>query len=810
VGPSDPFLDRLAELSLLCEAARALDASLDLQRVAEAATRVPAVAVRARVAVLRLLDDDGALVPAARVDAGLAVEQPAEARLAQRLARDRRALLIPDLQADPDVGGPDQPPCPAAGIPLVADAALVGTLILCGCQGEGREGTGRFVERDLRVLVALGERIARALQHARRYADAEQRAAQLALLREIGQAIAARLDLPAVLEAVVSGTMRLLKTEHVQIVLWDEAEQRLRFGAAAGPEAERVQRQAFELGVGVNGVVAASREAMILNDYQSSTHALAEFPDIVATITTPLLFGDRLLGVLHSHTTTASRRFTRDDLRLMQALATHAAIAIENARLFREAEQLGQANVLKLRQISILNEIGNAMRGTMHLDELLHVVLTGATLGGGLGFNRAMLLLVDDERRILRGRMGVGPASGEDAARIWGALASDVRPLRDVIAERAAEYLREAEDSPFDRLARGLEIPLDREDCVLARTVREGRPFLTRGVRADPRLRLEWGARLDVDEFASAPLLAKGKVVGVVVVDNRFNGKPITEADLDLLSVFASQAGLAVEHARMYARLEDAHREVQRTHYQLVRHERLAALGEMAAHVVHEIRNPLVAIGGFARRLAQRLAGREPEGVYAQVIAREVDRLERIVQDVRGMSRDASLNLSDTDLHVLLQECLVLVAERLALHGVVLRTQLADRAPVLTLDAVRVKQAILNLLTNALEAMPSGGILTLRTDILRADGVRGESGSTHRLYPGEWAVVSIRDTGGGIPLEVVEEIYKPFFTTKEVGTGLGLALVRRIVRSHGGRLEMDNRPGEGVTFRIYLPAKVGG
>jgi two-component system sensor histidine kinase HydH len=212
--------------------------------------------------------------------------------------------------------------------------------------------------------------------------------------------------------------------------------------------------------------------------------------------------------------------------------------------------------------------------------------------------------------------------------------------------------------------------------------------------------------------------------------------------------------------------------------------------------------------------------------VYAQVIAREVDRLERIVHDVRGMSRELHVQLAETDLHAVIQECLVLVAERLALQHVVLRIDLADRAPVLTLDALRVKQAILNLLANALEAMASGGTLTVATRISHGQdleapggppaaepgipGPRRADAPTYRLLPGEWAVVSVTDTGGGIPSHILEDIYKPFFTTKEAGTGLGLALIRRIARSHGGRVDMDNRPGDGVTFRMWLPAKVAG
>jgi signal transduction histidine kinase len=237
----------------------------------------------------------------------------------------------------------------------------------------------------------------------------------------------------------------------------------------------------------------------------------------------------------------------------------------------------------------------------------------------------------------------------------------------------------------------------------------------------------------------------------------------------------------------------------------------------MAAHVVHEIRNPLVAIGGFARRLAQRLAGREPEGQYAQIIAREADRLELIAHDVHNLSRELRLALAETDLHVVIQESLVLFAEQIALHGVAVRTDLAEGFPVLRLDPVQMKQAVINLLINALEAMPSGGTLTVTTRVVgpvqgqttgrqEGDGVGSQDGRPAPFpAPTAWATLSVADTGGGIPTEILGDVFNPFFTTKEVGTGLGLTLVRRITRAHGGRVEVDNRPSDGVTFCLWLP-----
>jgi signal transduction histidine kinase len=310
-------------------------------------------------------------------------------------------------------------------------------------------------------------------------------------------------------------------------------------------------------------------------------------------------------------------------------------------------------------------------------------------------------------------------------------------------------------------------------------------------------------------------------------VDNKFNRRPITDEDLEFLSLFATHAGMAVESAQVYTRLEEASRELRRTQHELIQNERLAALGEMAAHVVHEIRNPLVSIGGFARRLARRLGGKEPEGPYAEIIAREVDRMERIVRDVQSMSREMRPTPVHTDLHALLQDCLVLFGERMSQQRVQLRMELGQRPLILPLDPVQTKQAVLNLVANALEAMAGGGTLSVTTHTLRegADrrseagltpqdsGPAGEGAPDTRATDpardrgpgGEWIVLSIGDTGGGIPEQIVGEIFNPFFTTKDTGTGLGLALVRRVARAHGGHVDVENRPGMGVTFRLWFP-----
>ena len=822
---------RLAELSVLHQVGRTISSTLDLSQVLQSVTRLAATVLKARTAVLQLVEhESGALSLVSRFEEdGAATSAGADGPLAELVRQDKAAMLIPDLRQHPrfaEHAGGEMASAMCA--PLFRQGVVIGTLGLYGKMGDAGQGTS-FAETDLQLLVTLCSQVAVAIENARLFNSAERRAAELTLLREIGRAMSSRLDLSAVLEAVVAGAMRLLGSQFAQILLWDGERQQLCFGAALGPEAERVRTMRLEVGRGVNGTVALTRQPMILDDYQASPYVLPEFPDIVATITTPVLFGERLLGLLHAHTTEQGRRFRRDDLRLLQMLADRAAIAIENARLFHQTERLAQDNLVRLRKISILNEIGITMQGTMRLDALLRATLTGVTFGGGLGFNRAILLLVDESRNVLQGRMGLGPGSGEEAARVWTALSSTSKSLRELIAERMAD-MDEGADGAFDRLARSLVVPLRPEAGVLALTALDGRPYRITDARNNPQVSPEWEGRLDTDEFACVPLVAKSKVVGVIAVDNKFNRNPITDEDLEFLSLSATQAGLAIESAQVYSRLEEASREIQRSHHELLHHERLAALGEMAAHVVHEIRNPLVSIGGFARRLVRRLLDREPEGQYARIISREVERLERIVRDVQGMSRDVRPTLVDTDLHAVIQDCTVLFAERIRKQRVQLRLALGVAAPILPLDPVRVKQAIINLLANALDVMPHSGTLTITTRIARGDGGQsvepsiGQLGSDERLeqeadHPsrridestnrqaGEWVEVSVGDTGGGVAPGILNQVFDPFFTTKETGTGLGLTLVRRIARVHQGFVDVDNRPGEGVTFRLAFPRR---
>ncbi len=201
-------------------------------------------------------------------------------------------------------------------------------------------------------------------------------------------------------------------------------------------------------------------------------------------------------------------------------------------------------------ELAIFYEIGNAMRSTLNLEEILFIILTGVTSHAGLGFNRAMLFLVNEQEHALEGKMGLGPHSGEEAGRIWTGISSQQMSLEDLISAYAF-YKKGGSD--LDKAVRSIKLPLREDAGVLAMTVLEGMSFEittdeTRQKTAnDPVLQ-----SLRTEYFVTVPLKAKDKVVGVILADNLFTKKPILKDDIRTLTMFANHAGLAIENSRLY------------------------------------------------------------------------------------------------------------------------------------------------------------------------------------------------------------------------------------------------------------------
>jgi PAS domain S-box-containing protein len=240
---------------------------------------------------------------------------------------------------------------------------------------------------------------------------------------------------------------------------------------------------------------------------------------------------------------------------------------------------------------------------------------------------------------------------------------------------------------------------------------------------------------------------------------------------------------------------------VRQLEEQLRRSDRLAALGTLAAGLAHEIKNPLTSVLTFSRHLARRFADERFRQRFQNVVPRELERINGIVESLLRLARPARLNLGPVDVVELCEQALELYANQCEAKPVTVTRDYAPGLPAIQADREQLYQAVVNLVANALDAMPEGGGLAVR--VAAADGI------DPFVAPSQWVrnrrvVVEITDTGVGIPTDQARHVFNPFFTTKPSGTGLGLALVHKIVEDHAGSVSFRSTPAGGTTFTVTL------
>ena len=447
----------------------------------------------------------------------------------------------------------------------------------------------------------------------------------------------------------------------------------------------------------------------------------------------------------------------------------------------------------KVAELSILNEIGEALASTMELELVLDIILVGATSHHGLGFNRAFLFLINDAGSYLEGKVAVGPAHAEEAHRVW----SEILGRQMTLKEMLYSYTRQQEnvDSYVNELVRQIRIPLQGSENILTNVVTACKPFNIVDAAAHPLVPRELIETLHCNAFAVVPLVSREKVLGVLWADNTITRKPIEDRDVERLRIFSNNASLAIENSNLYQNIQEkvvelnrAYQELQENKDRLVRTEKLAAVGEMSAMVAHAIRNPLTAIGGFARRLFKKESGNSAINKYLKIIIEEIDRLEVLLNEILDFVRPREPSLRPVGINELLENTLEMLAEEFTSRAITVIKQYAQDIPPVTVDSDQFKEAFLNMLRNAIDAMPDGGTLTVGT-----------------LVEDHWVKITFADTGVGISESDAEKIFHPFFTRKSQGSGLGLAMSNQIVAFHGGHITLRKGEAIGATFDIYLP-----
>ncbi|MBN2408454.1 MAG: hypothetical protein JXE07_01855 [Candidatus Aminicenantes bacterium] len=407
------------------------------------------------------------------------------------------------------------------------------------------------------------------------------------------------------------------------------------------------------------------------------------------------------------------------------------------------------------------------------LDNLL-VIMTALTAGHGVGFNRAMLFLADGQK--LKGEFWLGPASPEDAESIWRVLSTPGIGYAEII-EHNRSLLNGGADTLTQRVKQ-LVYPLYQEHpLVPALAISSRELLLIKDAWNEPLLDPRLLEMIHTDEFLCIPLLSGQEVLGEIILDNAITRAPIKSRDVELASICGLIAGNYIYTSRLQKRIIDM--------------KKVAAMGEMAMFVTHQLRNPLVTIGGFADQLLDPKTGPKKRKRNLQIIRSEIRRLEKTLLQLTQFLRVDVREKSTIDIREMLNLVLEAVRPRLDSQKLTLDMEIEAGLRAVLCDPIHTGEAVRNVVDNAIDAVENGGKIYVRAYRESSD----------------WAVVAVEDTGPGIPESVKNKIFESFVSTKEKGMGLGLAYVKRVMDACGGRIEIKSTEGRGTTFKLYFRAE---
>jgi signal transduction histidine kinase len=296
--------------------------------------------------------------------------------------------------------------------------------------------------------------------------------------------------------------------------------------------------------------------------------------------------------------------------------------------------------------------------------------------------------------------------------------------------------------------------------------------------------------------------------LAIALVMLKFVKKPLKQLERNMarveggdLSVRMSSPGhqdeigrLIVSFDSMVEKLDVAKKELETFHFQqMERADRLASVGEMAAGIAHEIKNPLTGIAAAITVIKEEFEGGDPRVSIINEVLEQISRLDKTVNDLLFFGKPTAPEPTSTDLNSALKKILVFASQHSGGKHIKQQLELADGLPPVYVDPKQIQQVFLNLFLNAVQAMHGSGTLTVRSSLIEVDGI-------------DTVQVQVIDTGQGIPLQILDKIFTPFFTTKAQGTGLGLPISHRLIEQQGGRLYVESELGKGTTFIVELPA----
>ncbi|UCD17620.1 MAG: PAS domain-containing protein [Candidatus Zixiibacteriota bacterium] len=369
-------------------------------------------------------------------------------------------------------------------------------------------------------------------------------------------------------------------------------------------------------------------------------------------------------------------------------------------------------------ELSIMSQVSEALSSTADLDDVVRIILTGVTANEGLGFNRAFLFLAKENEGYLEGKIAVGPTSPEEAGRIWSRLAGQKITLREMLND----YSQHENDSnsSLTTLIAGWRIPLD-SSGAFSEAINLGRGIHVFAGEHTHRETTDILTRLGTESMAVAPIISKGRKLGLIAADNNITGKKISDSVVELLQTFANQTAVAIERSRLYdvqveraRELEEINRQLAESQDQIIRVEKMSVIGELTSSIAHELRNPLTVIGGFANLLVS--TGQIDDAAeYLNIILSETHRAETVLHQVLDFSKASRARTRELQFNDLVVETHGLLLSKLRRDQAPPVLQLADENPHIWGNPEQLRHALYQFMLLTVEELTSECTIKMAT-----------------------------------------------------------------------------------------------
>ena len=495
--------------------------------------------------------------------------------------------------------------------------------------------------------------------------------------------------------------------------------------------------------------------------------------------------------------------FDNNDLNLFNPLLTNISSRMSEHYNLIELSKANEKNTKHMSRLNTLYDISNILLERSKTEDILFLLLTIATIGDVFAFNRAFAFLYDKEFNVFRGRMCVAPKNADDAGMIWRNMQNmDKYALREKLMLSFDK--RSLEDSwDLNQKFLNTVIP-NNKNCKLFFDVFNNKNNINiKHIDSSSEEINQIKKYTDIfgdHPFAIIPIMNSINCIGMVVVDNPYNGKPIPEDDLDYLKMFGRQAAVALEYSSLYNEIEKNNNALKAAQKSILDLKSLAIIGEMSSSMAHNLRNFIVPIAGFANRLV-KVSNDETIKNYAEIIASEVENLENYLRRNLSFAKSINLEIDNINIDDMIKYLTILSKEYIKKSGKNIKFYAAKitKENIVRWDYDRMNEVIFNLIINAIDAINDSEENSIISVIFNDNA-----------YKESMIDIIVENTNSYIEPELADKIFTPFFTTKSHGVGIGLAISKRIVEAHGGSIMLKsiNENFKVTTFFVSIPVSL--